>query len=96
VRHNRKRRRELMCVHTACVCVCAGNRRLDEWVPQSRFESLEKYGIDTYHNGLHSAVGLDLVEGGDRKITRNQKRKHDAINHVQTVLFILLLTICSR
>lgn len=66
--------------------VCAGNRRLDEWVPLSRFESLEHYGIDTYHGGLHSAVGLDLVNSGDRKITRNQKRKHDAINHVQTVL----------
>jgi len=67
-------------------CAFAVNRRLDEWVPLSRFESLEKYCIDTYHNGLHSAAGLDLVNSGDRKITRNQKRKHDAINHVQTVL----------
>jgi len=69
------------------VCVCVGNRRLDEWVPLGRFESLEKYGVDTYHSGLHSTVGLDLVHGGDRKITRNQKRKHDAINHVQMVCF---------
>jgi len=71
--------------------VCTGNRRLDEWVPLSRFESLEKCCIDTYHNGLHSASGLDFVEGGDRKITRNQKRKHDAINHVQTVCLLLWL-----
>jgi len=69
--------------------MCAGNRRLDEWVLLSRFESLDKYCVDTYHNGLHSAVGADLVVGGDRKITRNQKRKHDAINHVQTVLRVL-------
>lgn len=27
--------------------------------------------------------GSGLVPGGDRKITRNQKRKHDEINHVQ-------------
>ena len=67
--------------------MCVGNRRLDEWVPLGRFESLEKYGVDTYHSGLHSTVGLDLVHGGDRKITRNQKRKHDAINHVQMVCF---------
>ena len=63
----------------------AGNRRLDEWVPSSRFESLEKCCVDTYHNGLHLPVGLDLMNSGDRKVTRNQKRKHDAINHVQTV-----------
>jgi len=33
---------------------------------------------------------LDVIEGeSDRKITRNQKRKHDEINHVQKVsLFI--------
>ena len=66
---------------------CAGNRRLDEWVPASRFESLEKYCVDTYNNGLHSAAGLDLINSGDRKVTRNQKRKHDAINHVQTVMY---------
>ena len=27
----------------------------------------------------------DLTDGTDRKITRNQKRKHDEINHVQKV-----------
>lgn len=27
----------------------------------------------------------DLSDGTDRKITRNQKRKHDEINHVQKV-----------
>jgi len=72
--------------------VCAGNRRLDEWVPLSRFESLEPYCVDTYHNGLHSAAGLDLMSSGDRKITRNQKRKHDAINHVQTVCAVQCLS----
>jgi hypothetical protein len=27
----------------------------------------------------------DLSDGTDRKLTRNQKRKHDEINHVQKV-----------
>jgi len=66
-------------------CVWPGNRRLDEWVPSSRFESLDKYCLDAYNNGVQSAAGLDLASSGDRKVTRNQKRKHDAINHVQMV-----------
>lgn len=77
-----------LCAVAMSLHAFAGNRRLDEWVSLSRFESLDKYGVDTYYNGLPSAVGLDLVHGGDRKITRNQKRKHDAINHVQMVCFI--------
>lgn len=32
-----------------------------------------------------SITMTDLSDGTDRKITRNQKRKHDEINHVQKV-----------
>lgn len=34
----------------------------------------------------------DLGEQPERKITRNQKRKHDEINHVQKVVLILMAT----
>ncbi|CAB4067211.1 MYST1 [Lepeophtheirus salmonis] len=48
------------------------NRRLDEWVPRSRIRSSN----DT-------EINQEILEGNERKITRNQKRKHDEINHVQ-------------
>lgn len=32
----------------------------------------------------------DLLNQSDRKITRNQKRRHDEINHVQMVNFIVI------
>ena len=48
-------------------------------------------------NESHLAKGdkvssLDLLlEQSDRKITRNQKRKHDEINHVQKVFCAFLI-----
>eukprot|EP00096_Caligus_rogercresseyi_P013964 TRINITY_DN6526_c0_g1_i1.p1 TRINITY_DN6526_c0_g1~~TRINITY_DN6526_c0_g1_i1.p1 ORF type:complete len:428 (-),score=133.27 TRINITY_DN6526_c0_g1_i1:441-1724(-) len=48
------------------------NRRLDEWVPRSRIRSSND-----------SEINQESLEGNERKITRNQKRKHDEINHVQ-------------
>jgi len=50
------------------------NRRLDEWVQRDRIN----------HSG-YDGTDQDQGELGDteRKITRNQKRKHDEINHVQ-------------
>jgi histone acetyltransferase MYST1 len=53
------------------------NRRLDEWVQRDRIMVSSSYdGLEQGENGH------DLAES-DRKITRNQKRKHDEINHVQ-------------
>ncbi|KAL5261424.1 hypothetical protein ACHWQZ_G007204 [Mnemiopsis leidyi] len=49
------------------------NRRLDEWVTPDR--------IDNIKNGNHM---INNDEQPERKLTRNQKRKHDEINHVQT------------
>ena len=52
------------------------NRRLDEWVMGDRI----------VNDGLGVADKEDannMSDSGDRKITRNQKRKHDEINHVQ-------------
>jgi len=51
------------------------NRRLDEWVLKDR--------IMLGYDGLEAENGHDLMGDSDRKITRNQKRKHDEINHVQ-------------
>ncbi|XP_054707919.1 histone acetyltransferase KAT8-like [Uloborus diversus] len=55
------------------------NRRLDEWVYSDRFDftSSNKDNGKNIHNAAHR------VDQPDRKITRNQKRKHDEINHVQ-------------
>eukprot|EP00091_Calanus_sinicus_P011783 TRINITY_DN2658_c0_g1_i5.p1 TRINITY_DN2658_c0_g1~~TRINITY_DN2658_c0_g1_i5.p1 ORF type:complete len:395 (-),score=133.85 TRINITY_DN2658_c0_g1_i5:58-1242(-) len=50
------------------------NRRLDEWVLRDR--------IMASYDGMEAENGHDLGDS-DRKITRNQKRKHDEINHVQ-------------
>lgn len=46
-----------------------------------------KENINDTHFGKGEKVSsLDLLlEQSDRKITRNQKRKHDEINHVQKV-----------
>ena len=54
------------------------NRRLDEWVRSDRIKRQDdSNGVSTGHDG-------DILGGADdRKITRNQKRKHDEINHVQ-------------
>merc|ERR1719232_2078404 len=49
------------------------NRRLDEWVLRDRI--MASYGMEAEN-------GHELGDS-DRKITRNQKRKHDEINHVQ-------------
>merc|ERR1719193_517518 len=49
------------------------NRRLDEWVLRDRI--MASYGTE-------AEKGHELGDS-DRKITRNQKRKHDEINHVQ-------------
>jgi len=53
------------------------NRRLDEWVLRDRI-------MHSGYDGNDNENGQDLCgENADRKITRNQKRKHDEINHVQ-------------
>lgn len=57
------------------------NRRLDEWVPMER--------VDLQHRDVSEHVPIIEekidIEGPERKLTRNQKRKHDEINHVQKV-----------
>lgn len=35
---------------------------------------------------------IDLLDQSDRKITRNQKRRHDEINHIQKVTLKVLST----
>ena len=39
--------------------------------------------VEKSHKQEVSSTISDLTDGTDRKITRNQKRKHDEINHVQ-------------
>lgn len=60
----------------------AVNRRLDEWVGKARL-ALTKTVKDAVRKSTEIGGVGDLVEQPERKITRNQKRKHDEINHVQ-------------
>ncbi|XP_044728430.1 histone acetyltransferase KAT8 [Chrysoperla carnea] len=65
------------------------NRRLDEWVPRGRIMSARfhlsegKTGADSKAWRERSLVTDLLADSTDRKITRNQKRRHDEINHIQ-------------
>ena len=59
------------------------NRRMDEWVTLSRV-AVQK---GAQKDSPKETVGFPEVsaDGPERKLTRNQKRKHDEINHVQKV-----------
>lgn len=65
-------------------CVLTVNRRLDEWVDKNRL-ALTKTVKDAVQKNSEKYLS-ELAEQPERKITRNQKRKHDEINHVQKVL----------
>lgn len=57
------------------------NRRLDEWVPRNRvMNSRFNMSDQQWKRERVDAVDTSL---SDKKLTRNQKRKHDDINHVQ-------------
>lgn len=66
------------------------NRRLDEWVDKERVDissgSRAKAAAEAKASKnapvINQAIN-DNADQPDRKITRNQKRKHDEINHVQ-------------
>ena len=60
------------------------NRRLDEWTTIERFDLKQKIESNTQPE-VPCSIIADVIDGSDRKITRNQKRKHDEINHVQKV-----------
>nr|XP_002131304.1 histone acetyltransferase KAT8 [Ciona intestinalis] len=55
------------------------NRRLDEWVEAGRFDLTK---VVQENNATVVKPG-DPNENADNRMTRNQKRKHDEINHVQ-------------
>lgn len=74
------------------------NRRLDQWVtsdqilPPNSIEDEEttsaenSKGQSPAHQPVANNTTLDtslIIESTERKITRNQKRRHDEINHVQ-------------
>lgn len=58
------------------------NRRMDEWVRAACIESETGVTQDPA-----AAVGDHVQQEGssERKMTRNMKRRHDEINHVQKV-----------
>ena len=68
------------------------NRRLDEWVGRDRFDLQRTNGLDNVKTEQEQVkpgpicCPNDSIDGTDRKITRNQKRKHDEINHIQKTI----------
>lgn len=58
-----------------------GNRRLDEWVTIDRID----FNSTPKENNKNNPGSANRSDQPDRKITRNQKRKHDEINHTPTV-----------
>ena len=67
------------------ICTISVNRRLDEWVDLDRFDLSSKLEDPNSKIKDVTVMTTDLSDGTDRKLTRNQKRKHDEINHVQKV-----------
>ena len=62
------------------------NRRMDEWVRAACIESETGVTQDS------AAIMGDHVQqegSSERKMTRNMKRRHDEINHVQKVKLII-------
>ena len=55
------------------------NRRLDEWIDSSRIDTSKL--VQESSNAVIKAGDAD--DTTDNRMTRNQKRKHDEINHVQ-------------
>ncbi|UYV82838.1 KAT8 [Cordylochernes scorpioides] len=53
------------------------NKRLDEWV------DIDKVDVNSNQKEDNTRKINNILEQSDRKITRNQKRKHDEINHIQ-------------
>ncbi len=75
------------------------NRRLDKWITKDEIktipaEQLREYNRQKSNIATTTLIPIDSTTNGnlvvgsatdntDRKITRNQKRRHDEINHVQ-------------
>merc|ERR1711953_1321246 len=58
------------------------NRRLDEWIKSDRIKFQADDNEPVTITNENDSLGLP-DGANDRKITRNQKRKHDEMNHVQ-------------
>lgn len=64
------------------------NRRLDEWVTENKFDTTKHINGESSGEVTPTAYNSDSLSGlsgieSHRKLTRNLKRKHDEINHVQ-------------
>lgn len=64
------------------------NRRLDEWVTENKFDTTKHINGESSGEVTPTAYNSDSLSGLSgiechRKLTRNLKRKHDEINHVQ-------------
>lgn len=61
---------------------------MDEWVSLSRID-VKRGAVEEGPKEVDYM--LDALNGRERKVTRNLKRKHDEINHVQKVSSLSLL-----
>ena len=54
---------------------------MDEWIGKDRLNIVQEHS----ETKISDPAAVVVEDQPDRKITRNQKRKHDEINHVQKV-----------
>lgn len=66
-----------------CITDPIVNRRMDEWVPVSRIDT-RRGVVEETPKEIDTMLELN---GRERKVTRNFKRKHDEINHIQKVCY---------
>ncbi|XP_063220183.1 histone acetyltransferase KAT8-like [Bacillus rossius redtenbacheri] len=59
------------------------DRRLDEWVTRDRIMCSQLEMAEHRWTNAQRLISGDANDKSDRKITRNQKRRHDEINHIQ-------------
>ena len=57
------------------------NRRLDEWVPRDRVMN-STFAVQS-NTIIAEQQGSQTSGQTEKKLTRNQKRKHDEINHIE-------------
>lgn len=57
------------------------DRRLDQWIPREDIKVIPANNVN--NEDFAASVSVDILKDNDRKITRNQRRLHNEINHVQ-------------
>lgn len=64
---------------------------MDEWIPVGRVD-VKRGVVEETPKEMDTMLEIN---GRERKVTRNLKRKHDEINHIQKVCVCVCVNICT-